>query len=185
MVFIRKRKTFLIEHPAVLWTARLCVACYLLRFVVAARRGNNAAKTRAEAACWTAGWLMLIVHTAAAFHFVHGWSHEAAYAHTAARTAEVVGLHWGGGLWFNEATLVFWGIDVFLLWRSLNVRNGRHTIWLRAWRVFIHAFLAMMFLSATVVFGPAYWWIVAVVFLGILAGVRFGFPRSDVGCHGH
>lgn len=115
---------------------------------------------------------MLAVHTAAAFHFAHGWSHAAAYDHTAMRTAEVVGLNWGGGIWFNEAALIFWGVDVLLLWMFADAPPKNRVYLLRAWHVGVHSFLAMMFVSATVVFGPAHWWIAAAVFLGIVAAIR-------------
>jgi len=85
--------------------------------------------------------LFYLAHVVAAFHFYHGWSHAAAYEHTARRTAEVVGLDWGGGLWWNYAFGAVWLGDI--LWR-----RGRPA-WLG---VAVQAFLAFMAFNATVVF---------------------------------
>lgn len=57
---------------------------------------------------WLLGALVYLGHVAAAFGFHHDWSHAAAYAHTAARTAALVGLDWGGGIWVNYAFTVIW-----------------------------------------------------------------------------
>ncbi len=61
---------------------------------------------------WTIGCLSLLVHVACAFHFYHGWSHDAAYRETARQTSEVTGLDWGGGLYINYAFVTGWVIDV-------------------------------------------------------------------------
>ena len=133
-------------------TAGICVVLYLAACLVWIRRGTKAAATKW---LWTAGWLVLVVHTAAAFHFRHDWSPALAADHVAKRTEEVVGFYWAGGIWFNYALLLVWGVDVGLMWA-----DRRSNVWF--W--FVHGFLAMMVISATVVFGPAYWWIAAGMF---------------------
>lgn len=140
--------------PIVIWTARLCVGCYLLRYLA-----DVAGRPKLARRFWIAGWLLLAAHTGAAFHLVHHWSHAAAVVHTAERTRDVLGWSWGGGVWFNYLALAVWGADVVLPVR--NARSGRART---TWAVCVHAYLAAMVLSATVVFGPAYWWAVAALF---------------------
>lgn len=141
-----------VEDFIVRTTAAVCVGLYLVACLVALKRS---AADRTAKIWWTAGWVMLIVHTAAAFHYRHDWSPLLAADHVAQRTEQVVGFYWAGGIWFNYALLLAWGIDVALLW-TIGAP--------KVWTLFVHAFLAMMVISATVVFGPAYWWIAAVLF---------------------
>lgn len=162
------------------WTARGAVACCLCRLLVrVGRRGGLPG--RGEWGLWLAGWVLLVAHMALAFHFRHGWRHAAAYEHTAARTEATTGLRWGGGVYFNYATAAVWGLDAAVIgWER---RRGRRLpAW---WRWSVGVYLALMMLSATVVFGPTWWWGVAAVFVVALAGVRFrrqpidaGIPRS-------
>ena len=147
-------------------TAGVCVVLYLAACLCWVRRGPTHAATKW---LWTAGWLVLVVHTAAAFHFRHDWSGMLAADHVAKRTEEVVGFYWAGGIWFNYLLLVAWGVDVARLWKD------RH--W-KFWTWFVHAFLAMMIVSSTVVFGPAYWWIAAGLF-AVIAWVTQVRSASD------
>ena len=57
---------------------------------------------------WLLGSFVYLGHIAAAFEIHHDWSHAAAYAQTAARTAALVGLEWGGGLWVNYTFTALW-----------------------------------------------------------------------------
>ena len=65
---------------------------------------------------WLLGALTYLAHVAAAFGIHHDWSHAAAYAYTAARTEELFGLDWGGGLWVNYAFTAIW-IGEGLCWQ--------------------------------------------------------------------
>ena len=101
-------------------------------------------------AAWSVGCVALVAHAASAFHFYHGWSHAAAYQDTARQTAEVAGLVWGGGLYFNYALVAAWAADVVYWWRrGLDAYRRRPWPLAVAW----HAFLIFMFFNATVVFG--------------------------------
>lgn len=111
---------------------------------------------RAARAAWTAGCVSLLAHSASAFHFYHGWSHDAAHLDTARQTNEVFGLDWGGGLYVNYALLAAWVIDVSWWWlRGLDSYRRRPWPLTAAW----HGFLLFIFFNATVVFksGPARW----------------------------
>jgi hypothetical protein len=109
------------------------------------RRGWDAAARLA----WTAACVGLLAHVACAFHFYHGWSHEAAYLDTARQTAEVFGLDWGGGLYVNYALLTGWVLDVIWWWvRGLDAYRRRPRPLLAAW----HGFLLFIIFNAAVVF---------------------------------
>lgn len=67
---------------------------------------------RLRTVLWTGAAALFLLHSALAFHVRHGWSHEAAVRQTAAQTAAVTGLNWGGGVFVNYAFLVLWVADV-------------------------------------------------------------------------
>jgi len=125
----------------VLWTVRVALVFFVAALLMrpASRRGR---------VFWTAGCLWYLAHVAAAFHVHHGWSHTTAYEYTARRSAEVVGLDWGGGLWWNYAFTVVWVSDVVWMWlrpASYGARSSR-------WNGAIYGFLGFMSFNATVVF---------------------------------
>ena len=110
---------------------------------------------------WSLGALLYLIHVAAAFQFAHDWSHDAAYAHTAARTGAVVGLDWGGGIWVNYAFTVMWlGAAV---WWWIDPRGYRARP--RVVAVVIRVLFLFMIVNAAVVFvtGPTRWIGVAIV----------------------
>jgi len=135
------------------WTIRLALGCYALSvFLVLTERSDH---PRGGRWAWTAGLLAYLAHVACAFHYYHDWSHDAAYATTAAETREVVGLDWGGGLYFNYGFTTLWLIDVLWWWAHPRSRASRP----RAIGYALHGFLAFMAFQATVVFegGPVRW----------------------------
>lgn len=112
--------------------------------------------SRAARWSWTVACAALFAHTACAFHFYHGWSHEAAYLDTARQTREVFGLDWGGGLFVNYALMAGWLLDVGWWWLAgLDSYRRRSRALVAAW----HGFLLFIIFNATVVFkdGPARW----------------------------
>jgi hypothetical protein len=123
------------------WTIRIALALYVA--ALAARPSSRLGR-----ACSATGLLFYLAHVVAAFQLHHGWSHAAAYKHTAQRTAEVVGLYWGGGLWWNYLFGFVWLGDV--VWRGPRPRWAGPAI---------HGFLAFLAFNATVVFesGPVRW----------------------------
>jgi len=148
------------------WTARLAVGLYLVRYLLRAGRSSSV-PTCGEAVTWSCGALLFLMHVAAAFHFVHGWSHHAAYVHTAARTADVTGLTWGGGIYFNYAMTVWWPCDALAVSRASH--RGRPLP--RRYNLLTQLFFGGMMLSATVVFGPAWWLAVAFCWLAAFVGL--------------
>lgn len=65
---------------------------------------------------WTASFILFVLHVLAAFHFIHHWSHSAAYIATAEETREKMGFAYGAGIYFNYLFLVVWGADVCWTW---------------------------------------------------------------------
>lgn len=108
---------------------------------------------------------MFLAHVAAAFHFIHGWSHAEALRHTARHTKEVVGLDWGGGLYVNYVFAACWLIDAVLVCRASR-RRQRFPAW---YTMTVGAFLWFLVINATLVFGPRGWLAVAVAWLALLA----------------
>ncbi|MEZ6132997.1 MAG: hypothetical protein R3C59_30365 [Planctomycetaceae bacterium] len=144
----------------ILWTVRISVALYvvaLFRFLQ-----NRQSDRRSDGIyrnTWSAAWLMCVIHVICAFHFQHHWDHSAALQHTAEMTERVVGLHWAGGLYINYLFLTWWGIDVIRLWTKPADKPS----------VALHAVAVFMMINATVVFGPAWWWIpLGIVAVGLL-----------------
>ena len=111
-------------------------------------RFRHPAAWRASRVAWTLGAGLLVLHSAAAFHVRHRWSHADALASTAAQTAALTGLHWGGGLYFNYGFIALWMVDAAWWWvrpASYPARNGR-------WRAASTVAFLFMFANGTVVF---------------------------------
>ncbi len=135
------------------WTVRLAMALYVvslaLRWSARCRRPWLGRPWLGMARlAWTGGCILFLAHVACAFNFFHGWSHAAAYQHTARRTEETIGIFWGGGLYLNYAFTLVWLADVLWWWRGLEQyeRRGRAVEW------GVQAFLAFMAFNGTVVF---------------------------------
>jgi len=122
-------------------TAGASFALYFLALMLRLRRPSRIASV-----AWTVAFALMLVHVGLAFHFAHHWSHRAAYEETARQTAEVFGVHWGGGVFANYALLVVWAVEVARWWRGRVSRYAQ-------------AFLAFMWFNGTVVFGhgPVRW----------------------------
>jgi hypothetical protein len=131
------------------WTVRAALALYVLALVLRATAAGRRRWLIAARLAWTTGYLAFLVHVACAFHFFHGWSHDAAYEATARQSAEVVGLSWGGGLYANYAFAAVWAVDVLWWWRGLACYEARPRV--VAWVV--QGFLGFIAFNATVVFG--------------------------------
>ena len=140
------------SHLVVVWIARLAGGVYLLAvWQWLTTRDGRQISSPAFRWYWGLAWVLLMLHVAAAFHWVHGWEHAAAAEHTAAMTGRVTGWYWSGGLYINYLFLVIWGVDVGRV--SLN---RKHTSGL-----LMQVISALMWFNATVVFGTL-WWLVPV-----------------------
>lgn len=134
-------------------TAQVAMAGYLSRVLLDVAGWNSEAGNSWKRGLWTLGCLALWLHMAAAFEFVHHWSHADALHATAEQTQRVTGWFWGGGVYVNYAFAVYWLADVISWWRQGPdfPRRSRVRFWL------MHAVFGFLIFNATVVFGPAYW----------------------------
>lgn len=131
------------------WTVRAALVLYALALAVRANaRGRQVWLTSARL-LWTGGFVVFVVHVACAFHFYHHWSHAAAYADTAEKTAAVTGLNWGGGVYINYIFALMWGVDAAWWWRDAAGYQTRS----RAIEWSVQGFMAFIAFNATVVFG--------------------------------
>lgn len=73
---------------------------------------------------WSLGFVCFLVHVLASFHFVHHWSHHAAYVATAKETRELMGVEFGGGVYFNYVFIAAWAVHLWFSW-SPAVRHRR------------------------------------------------------------
>ncbi|HMF19219.1 MAG TPA: hypothetical protein VKE98_18560 [Gemmataceae bacterium] len=129
------------------WTVRLAMILYVLALSTWIMSRRRASWLRTARLAWTIGCGIFLAHVICAFAFYHHWSHAAAYEETANRTAELVGISWGGGLYLNYAFTLLWIADVIFWWRNLNRFR------FRAIQIAIQLFLAFIAFNATVVFG--------------------------------
>jgi hypothetical protein len=97
-------------------------------------------------AVFIAGLLLCLIHITIAMGHVHGWSHAAAMAATAAQASATFGLDWGGGVFVNYAFVLAWGLDA-ALWRAGGAPRATGT---RRW--LLRIFYAIVLLNAAVVF---------------------------------
>jgi hypothetical protein len=154
------------------WTARVLFACWAARLLLDVSRSPSPRREILAAWAWTLGCAVYLAHIAAAFAFYHGWSHRAAWEHTAQRTAETVGLDWGGGVYFNYLAALLWSADVLLFWVSRQRGASEpQALRIRSFHRLTVAFMTFLVVNATVVFGPAVWKPVALAFVAVFVGL--------------
>lgn len=100
---------------------------------------------------WTGGALLLAIHVAIAFHSRHAWSHDAAYAATAAQSEAFTGLAAGWGLYLNYALALLWLVDAAWWWAEAAAYARRSRTVDRA----IFAFFVFMMVNGAVVFATS------------------------------
>jgi hypothetical protein len=123
-------------------TAMVAFLLYVLAFVPRYRHAWSRV-------WWSAGAAVFLAHVIYAFHYVHHWSHEDAYAATARRTYELAGLDWGGGVYFNYVFTALWMADAVWWWVSPESHEKRA----RAVTYALHGLMLFMWFNGTVVFG--------------------------------
>jgi hypothetical protein len=148
------------------WSARLAMLLLFLGFSLRVGPCQRTVPAWVSRWVWTCACTVFLFHVAVAFHFAHGWSHQAAYAATARQTKDATGVDWGGGLYANYAFAIVWLVDVAWWWiapKTFLVRN-------RALTWAINGFLAFMAFNASVVFAHgAMRWTALVASLLLLA----------------
>jgi len=154
-----------LELLTTIWSIRLGL---LLLAVVVVFRCHLAARPQpaggrvwqALRLLWIAGSLLTIVHVVAVFGFVMRWSHQLAIEDTARQTEALIGVSFGGGVYFNYAFLLVWICDAvwWYGWPNAYLRRNR------LWDVLVIGYLWFIAFNAAVVFevGTMRW-------LGLLA----------------
>ena len=153
------------EEIIVRWSVRLSVFCYLI-FCLSkspADLTDESSQSKRILWIWTLGLIFFLIHFVASMGFAHQWSHQTAYESTADQTQAVTGWHWGGGIYFNYLFTLVWFFDVAMWWKQ-----GPDWLNNRAYQICLHSFFAFIVFNATVVFGPRFWWLVALVFFPAL-----------------
>jgi len=124
---------------------------------------------------WTAACCFYLLHMITAFAFFHHFSHREAYDATARQTQALMGVYYGGGLYWNYVFTAVWIGDVAWAWLGGYTQRAR-------WIAYaVHGFLAFMFINATVVFGKGWIRMGGVLGFVVLAAMRIARGRSSVG----
>ncbi len=119
------------------------------------------------------GWLLFVAHVLLAYDVHYEWSQAVAWAETAAQTAALTGLDWGGGLYVNYLFGLVWLGE--LAWWARDPRGyGTRARWtelaVRAWFLFMIVNGAVVFVA-----GPQRW-----LGVGILAALLWAWrPRRS------
>lgn len=113
---------------------------------------------------WTVGALLAVTHSAAAFAVFHGWSHHAAVVATARQTSALIGVAWGGGIFFNDACLAIWLSDAIWWWASPRTYEARS----RAVAATVHGFLFFMFVNGAIIFADGWMRLLGILAVGIV-----------------
>jgi hypothetical protein len=150
------------------WTARLAVTCYVGRLCVDVAGRRDAASQRIARWMWTIGCGIFLLHVAAAFHFLHGWSHAAAFEHVRQRTLHDIGWNSGSGIYVNYAFTLLWLVDTILWWRRLDWSGKRASYWI------VQSVFAFLMIQATAVFGPPLWMPICAAVVISLIAIRIG-----------
>ena len=122
---------------------------------------------------WTLACAGFAVHVAAAFDYVHHWSHTAAFAHV----EQVSGF--GPGIYVSYLFGLIWLADVIWWWADPNGYVSRSK-WLDRG---IHGFMTFVVFNGTVVYETGFirWaGIVMFVVLGMLAVLHFWRPGIGI-----
>ena len=106
-------------------------------------------------AVWSLACASYLAHVITAFDLYHGWSHAAAYAHTAKQTHALLGLVWGGGIWLNYAFTILWISEVAWWWMAPASYMRRQ----RGLEYTVRGVFLFMIINGAVVFvdGPMRW----------------------------
>lgn len=166
-------------HTLVLWTIRASLLLYaaaLALWILQPTRLQPSRENDRIRLCWTAAWIFYVLHVWAAFHVVHHWDHAHAVAHTAQQTEEVVGIRFGGGIYFNHLLTLLWTMDVVWWWFA-PASHAQRPGWIH---YALQGYIFFLALNGSVIFesGVARWFgIPIVVLLGIMYLIKVRGPK--------
>jgi hypothetical protein len=125
---------------AVFYTIAVAVLCWAAGEALASR------------AFWTAGALLALIHSVAAFIVFYGGSHEMARIETARQTAALTGVAFSGGIYLNYLFLVVWLGDAAWWWAAPTSYRSRP----RALTLAIRGFIFFIIVNGAVVFADGW-----------------------------
>jgi hypothetical protein len=129
----------------------------------------------AARASYTAGIVLMVAHTAAAFQFRHGWSHAAALADTAVRSEAIAGFASGAGLYLNYLFIAVWAGDA--LWWWLN--PGQYRRRSRGLDSAVFLFFLFMFANGAVVFAAGPMRLAGAAAIAVVIAARLAWPARQ------
>jgi len=148
----------MLEYVLTVWSIRLSLLLFALvvflrlcEFMCLCERGGTAhsgGTWRSVRAAWVAGCLFAVLHVVAVFAYVMDWNHQAAVNDTARKTQQLIGVSFGGGVYFNYAFLLVWVFDAG--WWCVWPAYYRRRAWL--WDVSLIGYLWFIAFNATVIF---------------------------------
>jgi hypothetical protein len=125
---------------------------------------------RARRLLWTMAAGLMLVHSAAAFGAIYGWSHDVATAETRRQTRALVGIDSGAGIVVNYVFVLVWIADAIWWWQAPG-RYARRPRWIG--RV-VHAFVWFMVVNGAVIFADGWMRLLGAI---AVATVSFAWVR--------
>ena len=135
------------------WSIRLALLLFSLAVIarlcrVGRKVSENGGGWKEIRAIWVTGCLLAVVHVLAVFGYVMNWSHQAAIEDTTQRTRQLIGLSFGGGVYFNYAFLLIWICDA-MWWCRWPDHYLRRSL---SWDVLVIGYLWFIAFNSAVVF---------------------------------
>ena len=145
------------------WSIRLALLLFSLAVIGRLLRLGRLATQggwKTIRAIWVTACLLAVLHVVAVFGYVMNWSHQAAIEDTARRTQQMIGVTFGGGVYFNYMFLLVWTCDA-MWWCGWPDRYLRRS---QLWDALVIGYLWFIAFNAAVVFESG-----AIRWLGLLA----------------
>lgn len=151
------------------WSIRLAMLLFVVVQAVQFQAPLRSGIDSTLRTLWTISFLLFLVHVMAAFHFVHHWSHMAAYVATSAETRHKLGFAYGAGVYFNYLFLVVWAIDVYWMWRPAK----QPTDAVRALQLAGRLYLLFIAFNGVVVFKSGWMRVLGAIATALLLGLAW------------
>jgi hypothetical protein len=151
------------------WSIRLAMLLFVVVQAVQFQRPLRSGIDSALRTLWTISFLLFLVHVMAAFHFVHHWSHMAAYEATSEETRHNLGFAYGAGVYFNYLFLLVWAIDVYWMWRPAKHPNDA----VRALQLAGRLYLLFIAFNGVVVFKSGWMRVLGAIATALLLGLAW------------
>ncbi len=102
----------------IVWSIRISLVCFVVAVAMLIAAPSTSNVRRWHRVFWSCGFLFFLLHVFSAFQFHHGWSNAAVVEDTRRQTREMLGVEFGGGVYFNYVFLLAWAFDLYWTLRS-------------------------------------------------------------------